>query len=187
MKKISIIAIVLGFFFLYFSQIAQAKGLSKFDLSLGEYKLGMSYDDATAIRHFFRLEHYRSHLTQKIITIGYIDSFYIEDIEYRFRIEFVDEKVVKILCRFSPAHIESVMDSLIDELGQGQDKTKIISNISGGEKLIYNTQWNFPNAKINLIGFDMNTDFATVSLVYSNLREKTEREAVSTEKNQSIN
>jgi len=187
MKKISIISIVLGFFFLYFSQIAQAKGLSTFELSLGGYKLGMSYDEATAIRPFFRLEHYRPHLTQKMITAGYVDSFYIEDIEYRFKIEFVDEKVVKILCRFSPAHIESVMESLIDELGQGQDKTKIISNISGGEQLIYNTQWNFPNAKINLIGFYMNTDFSTVSLVYSNLREKTEREAVSTEKNQSIN
>jgi hypothetical protein len=141
-------------------------------LSLGGYRLEMNYEDAMLVRPFDRLETYQANFEGILITAGSVDQVYIDGIEFRFKVEFIDEKIFKIIGRFSPAAILPLREALCKAIGEGESESKMTTSNAGVEFLIVHDHWAFPEASLDLIGSELNTDFATLALTSKNKAAK---------------
>ncbi len=145
---------------------AEETSLATYDLKIFDYKLGMTYDEAISVRAFQYTLYPGVNRA-----IGIINSVYMDDVEFNINVYFRDNNLFKIICRFNPQHLETVTQSLKKELGEGEDNSKAVHSIT--ESLIIQTlcQWDFPGAKIYLVGMSNNSEFATLSMMVSNLAE----------------
>jgi len=144
--------------------LAEPEDVIRFDLSLGGYRLGMNYEEAVLVRPFARVGNRRTYPTSPEVTIGFVGQLLVDGTEFSFRVEFIDEKVFKIIGRFPPAELERLEETLLEALGDGELDIKTIVNSAGTETRIRHDRWKFPGASLDLIGTTANTDYATLSL-----------------------
>lgn len=144
--------------------IASPEDLARYDLSLCGYELDMEYAEAAALRPFSRMEPHQDHPELPEIVSCYTDRAYLDDIEFRVRVDFIEDKIYKITGRFPPHQFNHVRDLVIQRLGEGSDKSHTYSDKSGAHRHQYVYLWEFPSAKFVLIGSELNPDFYTLSL-----------------------
>jgi hypothetical protein len=168
----SILLSCLMFIFAGSPALAGPDDILHFALSLGGYQLEMNYEEAMLVRPFDRLETYPADHASPMVTAGLIDQVYIDGIAFRFRVEFIDEKVAKIIGRFSPAAIPSLRQALFKAIGEGESKSKLSTSNAGVEFQIVHDHWEFPEARLDLIGSELNTDFATLAMISENQAAK---------------
>ncbi len=149
-----------------FTGIAQAEpeDLIHYDLSLAGYRLGMTFDDAAAVRPFQLLQD-KEDSANTLIIIAFIEHVYIDTIETNLWVQFRDGKAAKIIVQFAPDGIEEMLQHLQAALGPGRNKSRIVTNSNGAEIKQTICQWIFPYAKLHLVGISSNTEYATISLV----------------------
>jgi hypothetical protein len=155
-----------------FPALADTGDVLHFDLSLAGYQLEMNSGDAMLVRPFDRMETYQAYQEGPLITAGLVDQVYLDSLEFNFRVEFIDEKIFKIIGRFSPAEITSLRETLFKTIGEGESKSKLTISNAGVEYQIIHDQWEFPEARLDLIGSELNTDFATLALSSESLAAK---------------
>jgi hypothetical protein len=146
---------------------AEEPPLAVYDLKIFGYQLGMSYDQAVAVRAF----HYTSYHPAENQMIGIINSAYIEDVEFQTAVHFQDGIAFKIIGRFDPKCQEPVLASLKKAFGEGEENTRRFTSITGTEIKQTICKWSYPGANIVMIGLSNNTEFATLSMVSSTLSE----------------
>lgn len=134
------------------------------DLSLAGYRIGMTYDEATAVRPF----HYvgeDSIYEGKPYYRAKVEHTYVDDVEMDLIVDFVDEKIQKVIGRFHPAALEDMIKRLHVGLGQGENRSRILLDKNGNDyrQVIY--WWDFPDAKMHLVGLSSQREFVAVSLV----------------------
>jgi hypothetical protein len=152
---------------LLFSTMAQAneEDLVFFDLSFAGYHIGMTYDEATAVRPFDAVNDLFSPDLGEPFYSANIDKVYVDDIEMALQVDFVDDKIQKIVGRFHPSALEDMIRRFHNALGPGENKSRVINNKNGGEYHQVIFKWDFPTAKMHLIGLSSNSEFAVVGLV----------------------
>ena len=134
------------------------------DLSLAGYQLGMSYDDVAKVRPF-RYEQSSTKSTENASTFyALIDQAYVDGAATSLQVSFKNEKAHKIVARMSPDFFKNVRRNIEQEMGAGEDISKVFRNYNNEEihQEIY--LWDFPNAKIHLLKVSSNTRFITISL-----------------------
>ncbi len=141
---------------------ALADELAGFELSLFGYHIGMNFDQAAAVRSFSRVEERPGPSEQYC---GFIDHYWVDDVETDLRVCFIDEQVFKIVGRVSPALVEDLATRLQETLGNGDDESIMLEVPDGGQVRNRIQKWKFPGMKVVLIGTSRNTTFATLSLV----------------------
>ena len=96
---------------------------------------------------------------------AYIDNFQVEDFNLKIKMEFSEERLTKVIARFSPVQFENLYRVCVLAYGKPEDHSKTI-DAADGSTLIHTTYiWDFPGAKIVLLRSSINTDFATFSLL----------------------
>jgi len=136
-----------------------------FDLSLAGYSIGMTYDEATAVRPFHYVGDIQSPRMGEPYYTATVDHIYVDEVEMALSLDFTDEKVQKIICKFHPSAVEEMVRRFHIVLGPGENKSKVITNKRGSESRQAVYRWDFPNAKMILFGSSTNSKFALVSLV----------------------
>jgi hypothetical protein len=140
------------------------KDLVFFNLSLAGYCIGMTYEDASAIRPF----HSVVDVSPPNVEPSYhakIDHLYVDDVEMDLTINFVAEKVQKVLGKIHPSSLESMLRRFNIALGPGENESRVIINENGTENRQAVYRWDFPNANMFLVGLSSNSNYAIVSLV----------------------
>lgn len=143
-----------------------------FQLSMGGYQLGMSYDEATLVRPFAFIEDLAPRRGIPEIKAGYVNQVYIEDIEFRFKVELVEEQVHKVIGRLAPKDLDKLRQALIRALGQSEADTKLMTSSAGEDYHLYHDRWQFPDASLDLIGSELNADFATLALTATGRQDR---------------
>jgi len=158
-----------------FPAFADPEHIIQFDLSLGGYQLGMSYDEATLVRPFAFIEDLAPRPGIPEIKAGYVNQVYIDDIEFRFKVELVNDQVYKVIGRLAPADLDKLRQSLNLALGQSEADTRVVTTKTGEEYHLYHDRWQFPDASLDLIGSELNTDFATLALTATSWQDRQQR------------
>ena len=163
-KKILLLAITTFFLFAGNAYAAEEE-IVFFDLSLAGYSIGMTYDEATAVRPFHYVGDIQSPRTGEPYYKATVDHIYVDEVEMALSLTFIDEKVQKIICKFHPSAVEEMVRRFYIALGPGENKSKVITNKRGIEirQAVY--RWDFPDAKMYLFGSSTNSKFALVGLV----------------------
>jgi len=154
---------------------ADPEHIIHFDLSLGGYQLGMSYDEATLVRPFAIIEDLAPRPNIPEIKAGYVNQVYIDDIEFRFKVELVEDQVHKVIGRLAPADLDKLRQSLNQTLGQSEADAKVFTSSTGEEYHLYHDHWQFPDASLDLIGSELNTDYATLALTATSWQDRQQR------------
>ncbi|PNU21416.1 hypothetical protein C2E25_02345 [Geothermobacter hydrogeniphilus] len=154
--------LVAGLVLMLLPEHAPAEELAQFNLSLFGYRIGMSFDEASAVRPFARIE---DRPGQKGEYCGIIDDLWIDDVEIRLQVWFVDDRIYKVVGKFSPALVEDLVSRLRSVLGKGDDESILLQPPDGGQISNRVQKWRFPGMWVVLIGSSVNTRFATLSLV----------------------
>lgn len=156
---------------------ADTDDLLHYDLSLGGYQLGMSYQDAVMVRPFVSIgTHDSDGPILPDITWGVVDQVFVDGVEFRFKVEFIDDRAYKIIGRFPPSQLKELRERLVATLGEGESKTKVLNSETGIESLMVHELWSFPNSRIDLVGVETKTDFATLSLLATDRAVEERRE-----------
>ena len=140
--------------------------LIHFDLSLAGYSLGMTYNDAAAIRPLFLMQSSEPALPD--MHEDYFDvvveNVYVDGIEMNLWMRFKNERLYKIIARFNPEMTDSLAGTFNRALGQGEDKSKSYQDRDGSiiQQTVY--FWDYPTAKLYLVKNTDNMDYATVGL-----------------------
>jgi len=154
---------------------ATADHIIQFKLSLGGYQIGMPIDEATLVRPFALIET-RVRADGQEVTTGSINQVYINDIEFRFKVNFVDARVHKVIGHFSPADLEELRNQLFETLGESEPDTRVVTSGDGEEFLLYHDRWQFPDTSLELIGTEQHTAFATLALTAVGRQERARRD-----------
>ena len=165
MSKYLLNAILLLLSTLTFAQ-ADDSSLARYDLKIFDYKLGMTYDEAISVRAF----HYTTYPGEGE-AIGFVNSAYIEDVEFNTAVYFADNRAYKIIGRFNPKNHEQILNTLKKALGQGVERSKSFQAVNGTEITQRICNWIFPGARIDLVYMSNNSEFATLSMISSSLGE----------------
>ena len=80
-------------------------------------------------------------------------------------LRFKDEKLYKIIARFSPDSIPDMVQRFQEALGAGENKSRVITNHEGKETRQTIYSWNYPHSVMHLVGISSVSEFATVSLI----------------------
>lgn len=147
--------------------LADADKIVSFNLTLAGYSIGMSFDDASAIRPM----QYSQDVSARFDTSAakyfnaLIDHVYVDDIEMNLLLWFKNDRLSKVIARFSPERTEEVAQLFHQALGAGEDKTRTLLDARGQEirQTIY--LWDYPTARIHLVKTSVNDNYATVALV----------------------
>ena len=146
-----------------------------FDLSLAGYRIGMTYDEAAAVRPFHYVGDLRTpRMGEPYYTAG-IDHIYVDEVEMNLSVDFFDDKVQKIIGKFHPSEIDDMIRRFHIALGQSENKSRIITDKNGIEYRQAVYRWGFPNAKMYLVGISSNSEFAVVGLVAKEEKEQSEQ------------
>jgi len=154
--------LVAGLMLLLLPERAPAEELAQFNLALFGYRIGMSFDEASAVRPFARIEDNPQRPGEYC---GIIDDLWIDDVEIRLQVWFVDDRVYKVVGKFSPALVEELVSRLRPVLGKGDDESILLQPPTGGQISNRVQKWRFPGMWVVLVGSSVNTRFATLSLV----------------------
>lgn len=140
---------------------AVAGDLAAFDLSLFGYRIGMSFDQASEVRPFTRVEDGPRFGGD---TCGYIDHLWVEDIQFRLQVCFLENQVQKVIGRFSPALVEDLVARLKPVFGKGANESMLFQVPDGSQVSNRIQKWLFPGMQVVLVGTSRNTEFATLCL-----------------------
>jgi len=154
--------LIAGLVLMLLPEYAPAEDLAQFNLSLFGYRIGMSFDETSAVRPFVRIE---DHPRRAGEFCGIIDHLWIDDVEIRLKVWFVDDRIYKVVGRFSPALMEDLVTRLRPVLGKGDDESMLLQPPDGGQISNRVQKWRFPGMWVVLVGSSVNTRFATLSLV----------------------
>ena len=152
--------------------LADLEHIIHFKLSLGGYQLGMSYDEATLIRPFAFIEDLAPRAGIPEIKAGYVSQVFIDDIEFRFKVELVEGQVHKVIGRLAPTDLDKLRLALNQALGQSEADTKLFTSSAGEEYHLYHDRWQFPAAALDLIGSELNADYATLALTATGRQDR---------------
>lgn len=153
-----------------------------FDLSLAGYCIGMTYDEATAVRPFHYTEDVVLPSEEAPYFIGVVENLSIDAVDVNLAVYFKEGRIQKIITRFHPAGLEQMIQSFKQTLGRGKDKSRTLVGKNGAEIKQSVYYWSFPSAEMHLIGLSSNTEFATASLVAKKTAQpETEAEAAERE------
>lgn len=135
------------------------------ELSLAGYSIGMSYDEAVSVRPLFYAQNPKTTATDSSLFDAFTDSVYLDDVALDIRISFKNERVYKVVARFSRSALESLSNRFQDALGEAEDKSKTLETYDG--KVVRQTAffWEFPNAKMYLVSASYASDYATLALI----------------------
>lgn len=151
---------------------AEQEEIVAFNLSLAGYRLGMSYDEASAVRPF----HHVSDLTLRTGSNPFyeavIDQVYVDDVEMQITLSFVDDKVQKVVCKFHPLETDRMLTLFLNTLGRSENKSRLVSLVSGIDSHQTVHKWNYPTALVILFGAS-NSNFSLVSLVDTEAKHRT--------------
>ncbi|ORJ59866.1 hypothetical protein [Geothermobacter hydrogeniphilus] len=154
--------LVAGLVLMLLPKYAPAEELAQFNLALFGYRIGMSFDEASAVRPFARIEDNPQRPGE---FCGIIDHLWVDDIEVGLQVCFVDDRIYKVVGKFSPALVEDLVSRLRPVLGKGADESVLLQPPNGGQISNRVQKWRFPGMWVVLIGSSVNTRFATLSLV----------------------
>jgi len=154
---------------------ATADHIIQFKLSLGGYQIGMPFDEATLVRPFALIETHVRKDGQEMTT-GSVNQVYINDIEFRFNVDFIDARVYKVIGHFSPTDMEELRNLLFETLGESEPDSRVVTSGDGEEFRLYHDRWQFPDASLDLIGTEKNTAFATLALTAVGRQERVRRD-----------
>lgn len=154
---------------LFFPTTAQAapEEIVSYQLSLAGYRLGMTYDEAVAVRPFLYMQNSEALLSRPEASIfeAFAENVYVDEIEMTVRISFVDDKISRIVARFSPEAMPEMLQRFQTALGPGKNKSKTFNRYDDEEIQHSVHLWDYPNAKMHMINISSVTKFATVSLI----------------------
>ncbi len=147
--------------------LADADKIVSFNLTLAGYSIGMSFDDASAIRPM----QYTQNTSTRFQTAeaksfnALIDHVYVDDIEMNLLLWFKNDRLAKIIARFSPDRTKEVATLFHQALGAGEDKTRTLLDAQGQEirQTVY--LWDYPAARVHLVKNSDNKAYATAALV----------------------
>ncbi|GEM_PF-4858396 len=154
---------------------AAEEDLVFFDLSLAGYSIGMTYDEATAVRPFHYVKNVSSPPAEEPYYIATVEHIYVDNVEMNLSVSFIDDKVKKIIGKFHPSALKDMTKRLQTALGPGENKSRVVAKKDGSENRQVIYRWDFPNAKLLLVGLSSNSDFALVSLVLKNKTKQMEQ------------
>jgi len=135
-----------------------------YDLSLAGYRLGMSFDDANALRPILETGYMKDGSFLK----SHIRQVYIDDIPVDLDLKFKDENLFMVVARVGVESIDDVRRRLTDSLGEGEDHSKVITNFEGVQVHQKVSKWTFPHAQMLFVWTSSNKGFATLSLLLKN-------------------
>ena len=165
MHKTILLLAITTFLLLAGKAYSAKEDLVFFDLSLAGYRIGMTYDEATAIRPFHSVSNVESPYVGKTYSEARAEHIYVDDIEMDLWVYFIDDKIQKINGRFDPSAMEDMIRRLKIALGSGENKSKVITYMHGGKNRQAIYRWDFPNSKMLLIGVSSNSEYSTVSII----------------------
>lgn len=154
---------------------ADEEDLVLFDLSFAGYSLGMTYDEAAAVRPFHYVEDARLPPMVEPYYLAGAEHIYVDDVEMNLIVSFIDGKAQKVVGQFHPSALKDVTRRFQIALGPGENKSRVIIKKDGGENRQVIYRWDFPTAKLLLVGLSSNSDFAIVSLVSKGEKKKSEQ------------
>jgi hypothetical protein len=158
--------------------LAETEDLIDYRLSLAGYHLGMTYDDATAIRSLLFIQD--SAADSFAVVDDYIhasaEQVYVDGIEMNLWLRFKNERLHKIIARFMPDKTEELIRVFKQTLGPGDDQSRNFPDHEGD--IIHQTVnfWEFPTAKLYLIRNSDNAEYATIGLTAKPAYMKTFKE-----------
>jgi hypothetical protein len=103
------------------------------------------------------------------------EHIYVGDVEMKLVVSFIDDKVQKVVGQFHPSALEDVTRRFQIALGPGENKSRVIIKKDGGENRQVIYRWDFPTAKLLLVGLSSNSDFALASLVSKGEKKRNEQ------------
>lgn len=145
--------------------VAAAESFARFDLSLAGYHLGMTYDEATAVRPFHYLKDSSDLYGSGQHLSGYVDGLSIDDVSMNIEVTFSDERVTKVLARFQTSQLEEMIARFQSTFGETKNDSRTISMPNGEERHQTIYRWRFPAAEVLLVGVASNADYATACLL----------------------
>lgn len=145
---------------------AETEDLINFDLSFAGYRLGMTYDDVLLIRPVDFIQDTGS--DQFDSADLYFDAtaknIYVHDIEMDLWLRFKNERLFKVIARFTPDKTDELIGIFNQALGPGEDRSRSLPVHEGGEMRQTIYYWDYPGAKLHLVKVSSNHDYATVGL-----------------------
>jgi len=144
---------------------AAGESLVTYQLNLAGYQPGMSLDSAALIRPFQFIETLPlSSPPGAYYTVAGIDDLAIEGIELNLRLYFRDDRLDKVIGRFPAAGTDRLYQLLNRHLGPGSDLARPVQKKDGGIYELPVWRWDFPDARITLVGATVNNEWGTLAL-----------------------
>lgn len=140
--------------------IADPRDFVFYDLSLAGYRLGMSFEDADALRPF----QYSGYFDNDSTLYARIEQVFLDDVPIDLDLRFNNRKLYMINVRIKSDSVEGINSRLRDSFGEGEDRSKTLTNFNGLEVNQRVKKWMFPHAELFSIWTSNNKDFATISL-----------------------
>lgn len=137
--------------------------IGHYELSLFGYHIGMSYDEATAIRPFHRIE-YSPAGSASSDPVGVIENLHLAGIDLTLLVYFLEDRVHKVLGRFPPQELERMLALFRAAFGPGEDRSRILERIDGSQAALDSYLWQFPGVSLNLVRAVGNNRYATASM-----------------------
>jgi len=141
---------------------ARGDELASFELSLFGYRIGMSYDQAASVRPFVRVID-RGGETEEFC--GLIDHLWVDGVDVRVQTCFFQDRIHKVVGKFSPSLVEDLVARLQPLLGKGENRSMLLQTPDGGQVSNRIQKWRYPGMLVVLVGSSRNTEFATLSMV----------------------
>jgi len=155
---------VLAGFLACAGSVAASDEIVSYDLSLAGYSIGMSYDEAAAVRPLFYSQSPEASSGHNSIVIASTDPVYMDDVELDVLITFINDAISKVIAKVSPSDMEDVTQLFQQELGRAEDKSRTVKNFQGEEVRQKIYSWTFPDANMFLIETSSQGRYATLAL-----------------------
>ena len=164
MYKKSLFSVIV-FLLLSFNVHAYDEDLLFYDLSFAGYRIGMTYEQAASVRPFDYLEDRGNPNIRYRYYVAVIDGLYLADEEMALEVYFQNDRLQKVLARFRPSSMDNMFEFFKKTIGPCENNSRKIKHPSGEDVQQYIYKWSFPSAKMLLVGYSSNNEFATASLV----------------------
>ncbi|TYO99230.1 hypothetical protein EDC39_10373 [Geothermobacter ehrlichii] len=139
--------------------------LVTYDLNLAGYQPGMSLDDAALVRPFQFTETLPAgNPPGTYFTVATIDYLSIDGIDISLRLYFRDDRLDKLIGRFPATAMSRLHRLLLQRLGPGTDLSRLVQRNDGSILELPVWRWDFPNARITLVGSAGGNDRGTLAL-----------------------
>lgn len=165
------VALCLGLSTLAFS--AEEK-IAHFELSLADYQVGMTLDEASMVRPFHYFDTRQSNDPDGgLITSGHLDRIFLQNIEFSILVEFHQERIKRIIGRFPADDFDTVKNQFLQILGPAEDRSKVARRVDNSEQRTIHFAWKFPTAKVSLVAASNSITHGTIAIqgIADDLRE----------------